>query len=466
MADFSVILQSPEVRAIVQTNALERAFHDALFPLQLFRAEAAPMPWPEGVGDTYIHSAPGLIAPNMKPLAPGVDPTPKSYALEQWESQLRQYSDTIDTHIPTSRQAIVDLFMRNAHQLAMQAAQSMNRVVRNKLYNAAESGWTVCDGAQTAVTTLRVKRLNGFTTSRNPSSVAGSRVRFAAVSSTNPLTVTIEGVGSASVIGYTPDNTDPFGDYGPGTLTLSAAVTVADRAYVKASDASVVTRVGGGNKVDDVGATDLPRLSDVRTVVSNFWKNNVPTHPDGLFHCHMDPESNAKVFDDTEFQRLLTGCPDHFTYKQFALGMMLNTVFVRNSECPSPQTVGDGTVGAGFTVDDPFAGEMYNNGNASTGLEMHRMLFTAAGGIVEMFQPQDSYVNEAGIVGKQSYTNVVNNGIEVYSDRILMVIRAPLNRLQDQVSCTWKFLGDWPLRTDAATGGAARFKRFGLIISG
>ena len=51
------------------------------------------------------------------------------------------------------------------------------------------------------------------------------------------------------------------------------------------------------------------------------------------------------------------------------------------------------------------------------------------------------------------------NGIDVFTERIGLIIRAPLNRLQDMVSTTWKFLGDWPTRTDGAVGDAAVFKR-------
>jgi hypothetical protein len=34
------------------------------------------------------------------------------------------------------------------------------------------------------------------------------------------------------------------------------------------------------------------------------------------------------------------------------------------------------------------------------------------------------------------------------------------------VSTSWKFIGDWPVRTDAATGGAARYKRFCTVMHG
>lgn len=465
MADFSVILQSPQVRAVVQDNLLERAFHDALFPGMLFRGEAVPIPHPGQSGDTQIFTAPGLMAPKMKPLRPGVDPDDSTYGYEQWQMTLATYADSIPTHMPTSDVAAVDLFMRNAHQLGLSAAQSLNRIVRNRMYGAALSGWTVCDGAQTAVTTLRVKRLNGLTRARNPSLPAGSTVRFDYVSSSNPLSVTILDTGGATtrnITGYTADN--PGDEVGPGTVTLSAAVTVVDRAYVKSIDATQIVRVGGGNSIDAIGSTDTVKLSDVRAVVTNFWQNNVPAHADQRFHAHTDPTNIAQFFDDPEFQRLNTSLPDYVIYRQFAVGEILNTVFFKNTECPIAQTVlpGDGVT---YSEDDPFPGELYATGVA-TGTPIHRVLFSAQGGIMEYYQDTDAYITEAGITGKIADPRISNNGIDVVSDRIKMIIRAPLNKLQDMVSTTWRFVGDWPARTDAATGSASRYKRFQCIESG
>lgn len=461
MPDFSVILQSPEVRSIVQENFLERAFHDALFPRLLFRGEAVPQAWPAGVGDTQLFSAPGLIPAKASPLAPGVDPQPTTYPVEQWQAQLQQYADTIDTHMPTSMTAIANLFLRNAQQLGLQAAQSLNRVVRNRMFNAALSGHTVTDGAFSGVAVIRVQRLNGFTRARNPNLTGASLVRFDLVSASNPLPIMVFDNGAFAafnVIAFTADT--PGDEVGPGTITLDSNVTnVLDRAAVLADDRARLVRVGGGNTIDAISASDIPTLADIRTAVAGFWQQNVPEHPDGRFHCHMDPISQALIFNDSEFQRLLTALPDYYMYRQFALGELLNTVFFRNSESPLTDTVIGGTT---FSQDDPFPGELVN----ATSVNIHRMLFTSQGGIYEYFSDLENLISEAGLTGKVADPRIVNNGIEVFSERIQLMIRAPLNRLQDQVATTWKFIGDWPTRTDAATGSAARYKRFVAIEHG
>jgi hypothetical protein len=84
----------------------------------------------------------------------------------------------------------------------------------------------------------------------------------------------------------------------------------------------------------------------------------------------------------------------------------------------------------------------------------------------EYYQDLSGLITEAGITGRVGEPKISNNGIEVFSDRIQLIIRAPLNRLQDLVSTSWKFIGAWPIRTDATTGDVARMKRVQCIEHG
>jgi len=464
MPDFSTISQAPEIRALVQENLLERAFHDALFPRLMFRAEAQPQSWPDNVGDAMVFTGTGLITPKMRPLTPGSDPGPSTYQSEQWSAQLQQYADSIDTHMPTSITAIANLFLRNAQQLGLSAGTSLNRMVRDRIGNASESGNTVADGAQGPLTTLRVKRLNGFTTARRPDLAAGSPVRFAAVSANNPLKIlTGAALTANTVVGFTPDTAGD--ELGPGVLTLSAAATVIDRDPVLALDRTSVVRIGGGTRTDDISSGDILTLAGLRTGVSRFWSQNVPEMPDGRFHAHIDPVAQNQIFSDAEFQRLLTSLPDYYMYKQFAIGEILNTVIFRDSENPTSDTVIGGDT-ATFSLDDPFAPELWSNGSASTGVPIHRVLMTGQSAIFEYYQDLSGLITEAGVTGKVGQPTINNNGIDVMCDRIQLIIRAPLNRLQDMVSTSWKFIGDWPVRTDVTTGDAARYKRVLSIESG
>lgn len=468
MPDFSVILQNPEIRDIVQERILERAFHDALFPRLLYRGEAAPEEWPANVGDSMVFTGVGLIKPKLKPLVPGQDPIPSDYEKEQWEATIQQWADTIDSHMPSSINAVASLFMRNAQQLGLNAGQVLNRLVRNRLFNAGLAGHTVTSAAVAASNSVPVQRLNGFTKARRPDLALGSPVRFDTVSAANPLAVQVFDTGAGdfvlrNVIAFVADTAGD--EEGPGTLTVDgAAVTMAARGAVIANDRTNLVRVGGGFSVDSIGSNDLIRLADIRSAVARFWQQNVPAHPDGRFHCHLDPTSQAQVFADPEFQRLLTALPDHYMYREFALGELLGTVFFRNSENPLAETVGDGDVTI-FDEDDPFAGELTSDGTAA-GVPVHRPLFTGQAAIYEYYQELSQLLTEAGVTGKIGEPSITNSGIDVFADRVQLIFRSPQNRIQDIVATSWKFIGDWPVRTDVTTGDAARFKRMVVIEHG
>lgn len=469
MVNFSTITQDPTVRALVQDGLLERAFHDALFPRLLFRAEADPQLWPNNVGDRMVFTGVGLVTPKLAPLIPGSDPNPSTYQAEQWDATLQMYADSIDTHMPTSIVAIANLFLRNSMQMGLSAGQSMNRVVRDRAYNAAMSGQTVATATQgSASTSIHVADINGFITARNPNLPAGSPVYFAPVSPSNPLSITMPAGTSSpntnTVVGYTPDNSGDI--YGPGTLTLGTAATWSARDPVLSVDQTFAVYVGGGNRVDSITSANVLTLSAIRSAVSRFWSMNVPEMPDGRFHAHVDPVAQAQVFGDPEWQRLLTALPDYYMYKQFAIGELLNTIFLRDSENPLPETVY--TVGGGrntqgtYSTLDPFGGELVN----PAGVRIHRTIFFGQGAIFEYYQDLGALITDAGITGKVGRATISNNGIEVNTDRIQLILRAPLNRTQDQVSTTWKFIGDWPVRTDATTGDVARYKRICQVVSG
>lgn len=465
MPDFSVIAQSPEVRALVQDGVLERAFHDSLFPSLLYRGEATPVLWPANIGDRQIFTGTGLLKKNQKPLVPGTDPTPKSFTAEQWEAVAQQYADSIDTHMPTSMMAIASLFYRNAQQLGLQAGQSLNGIVRNKMYNAGLSGWTVADGGQGPLNTIRVKRLNGFTRARRPDLPLGSPVQYSPVSANNPLPVHLFAGSDVTrnVVGFSADT--PGDEVGPGTITLDgAAVTVLDRAYIYSVNGTYMVRVGGGNSVDAIGSSDLFQLASIRAALARMRQDNVPAHTDGYFHCHLDPTSEAQIFADAEFQRLLTSLPDFYMYKQFGIGVLLGTIFVRNSESPIPETVVGGPT-ATYDTDDNFAGELFAGGTVA-GVRVHRPIFIGQSLLMEYHSDLANLITEAGVNGKVAEPRITNNGIDVFTERIQLIIRAPQNRLQDMVSTSWKFIGDWPVRTDGAVGSAPYYKRVVVVEHG
>ena len=87
----------PSVVELIQQGALERAFHDGLFPAMLFRAECQEEEWVANTGTEIFMSRPGLLAPVTTAIAAGQDPQPQTVNYEQWVARLARYGGTIDT---------------------------------------------------------------------------------------------------------------------------------------------------------------------------------------------------------------------------------------------------------------------------------------------------------------------------------------------------------------------------------
>lgn len=467
MPAFSVITQDPTIRALVQDGMLERAMHDALFPALLFRADVEPILYAGNVGDSRIFTGKGLLAPKTAPVVPGQDFTPSTVQYEQWQMYIQKFGDSIDTFMPNAIVDIANLFLENCATLGLGAGQSLNRVVRNYLYNAALAGHTVTDIGNSNSTSLHVVRLNGFTLARRPDLPLGSAVQFQAVSASNPLPIQVVNSSgttvNCNVIGFTPDT--PGDTVGPGVLLLDTAVTMAVRGTVNATNGTFLVRNGGGNSIDSItSGANLFLLQNIRSAIARFRQVNVRPQASGYYHCHLDPTSEGQIFNDAEFTRLLTALPDSFLYQDFAIGRLLGTIFIRNSECPVSTTVTGGLTAA-YNTTDQFGGEVYTLG-ATTGVPVHRPLFTGMEVIKEYYIDMNDMITEAGVTGKVGEAKVTADGIEVNTDRVQLILRSPLDRAQELVSATWKFLGGWAVRTDVLTGDIAAFKRMLVVEHG
>ena len=440
-----VVAFNPTLVNAIQDRTLVRVFREALFPRLLYRGEASPEMWAMALGQSQTFTRTGLIPPSTRPIAANQDPKPSGYNAEQWEATALQYGSTIDTHMPTSYVTLASLYLRNMHQLGLNAGQSLNRVVRDKVYNAYTSGNTVVRSVAGAGATFDVVSVNGFT-----------RVllngRPTPVSAVNPLPITIITGGVPTTFNVTAVALDVAGDeiHG-GTITVTPAHGgLAARDAVLASHRARVINSGGANTIDGIGSGDQFTVADIRASVAQLRRSNVAVHDDGKYHCHLDPDSESQIFGDNEFQRLNQSLPDHVHYREFALGELAGVIFYRNTEAPLSETV-DQNPETGFT----FAPELENVPGAGSPVSIHRVLFTGQGYIEEKYLDESRYISDAGIQGKIGEFAVVNNGIQVMTERIRLILRAPQDRFQQQTSTTWSWSGDWTLPTDS-TNPASR----------
>lgn len=441
---------------VVQDGTLERVFKDAAYPVLLYRMDAKPELWQENLGQTSIQTRAGLIPVTVSPLSPGNDPSVATYATEQWSVTAAQYGKTINTNMASSYVALASLFSRNVQQLGLNAGQTLNRLSRNKLFGAYLQGDTVGIGASASgQADITVSNIAGFTEVL----VDGQLVP---VSGSNPLAITFEGAEpTRNVIAAVPDT--PGATSGPGTLTVSANLTVgvADREGVYAATRSRVLRAGGGPTVDDIGASDLITPALIRSAVARLRSLNIPTHADGLYHCHLSPSAESALYETTEFQRLFTSMPGSSVYERLQLGDLYGVRFFRNSEAPSQTTVSStNTQGAGSAL---FAPELGSDVVNTSGQSVERTIITGGACLYEKYLDESRFISAAGVTGKIGNFTITNQGAAVVTDRIRLTMRSPLDALQQVVTSSWSWSGDFGVPSDSLTGDAARFKRAVVI---
>jgi hypothetical protein len=434
-------------------------------PRNLFRGEAAPVHQPGNAGDNFVFTGAGLMSPSPNPRNPKNEPAPKDYPKEQWSMQLHEYYDRCpDTHMPTSIVAIVNLLNENLAALGKNAGQTLDRAVRNRLYNAGLSGQTVAT-ANASSTTVALARLNGFTTSRRPDLSTGSPVQFQTVSSNNPLVIHYLHSGTVyttTVTGYTP--TFSGDEVGPGTITTADAVTITARDPVWTDDSSYIVRSGGGTSIDALTSTSTNAFTyDLyRQAIGRLEDMSVPKFADGYYHVHMNSYSKAQLFTSAEQRQLLTSLPDHYWFKKFTLGEVLGGIIFNDVQCPRKNTVIGGATNTyvGGEGGEMFGGETISSGSGT--LEVQRPIFVGAEAVFEYYNDLSGLTTEAGVcgvVGEFQPAQLTNNGVEINVDRVQVYIRAPVNVKGDIVTSIWRSIMDWPTRTDATTGDSARFKR-------
>lgn len=444
---------APSVVSAIQDRTLQRVFRDTLLPRFLYRLEATSELWPVNLGTNQTFTRVGTIPAVTRPGDPASDPAAATYGIEQWELTAAQWRNAIDTHMPTSYVTLASQYLRNIHQLGINAGQSINRVVRDTGYNSYVAGNTVTDqAALNGDTTVHVVNLNGFTK-------ALANGRPADVSSANPIGISIPSIGyTGQVTAAAPDTAGDL--IHGGTLTLSPALTanLPARSAVLADKRSVLVYSGGGTSIDDITPADQFALRDVRAMLSQLQFNNVPEHEDGFFHIHLDPFSQNQIFGDNEMQRLNQSLPDYVHYRRFVVGVLLGAAFYKNNESPYVGTVNE----------DPIVGHTtgFELTNAA-GVKIHRPIATGMGWIEEKYLDESKFMSEAGTTGKIGEFAVTNQGVQVMTERIRLVLRAPLDKLQQQTSSAWSISGGWVCPTDElAPNGVATFRRSVVAVHG
>lgn len=401
------------IRAIMQNGLLDRAFQDSLVPRFLFGQIADSEPWQGNLGDTKTFTRTGLLTPVTTAIT-GSDASAATYGVEQWSVTMDQYGNSVDTNMLQSAMTLANKFLRDAQTLGINAGQSINQVARNKLFSAYAGGRTWVTTGGTSDTSMIVQSVNGFTT------VMVNGVPTP-VSVSNPLNVTISGVANT----VTAVNT------GTSTLTLGTARVDVVGDYVVSSAAPYSVRTAARNTAYDATTADVATLALFRSAVARLRTANVPDIG-GYFVAHIDPTTESELFADADFKQALQGRVDSPVWRDLSIGRFAGIDWVRNTE--SPTLLG----GSGGNV------------------TVHRAIVLGGGALVAApFSDMGSLLGGTGVEDVPSI-RMVNGAPNV---EVALIVRPPQDRLQQNISTTWSWVGDFGVPSDSNSGDTALYKR-------
>lgn len=405
------------IRAIMQNGLLDQTFQDALVPEFFFPRLADSMPWQGNLGDTKTFTRKGLITPTTTPLAGADISSASTYAIEQWSVTMDQYGLSVDTNMLQSAMTLASKFLADVQQLGISAGQSLNRIARTKLYAAYAGGRTWCTTSGSSDTSIIVASTDGFTT------VLANGVPTP-VSASNPLTVTIAGVANT----VTGVNT------GTSTLTLGTARVDTAGDYVLSANAPTSVRTAARNSAYDITGTDTATLAMFRSAVTRLRKMNVPTSQGGYYTAHIPPDTEGELFADSDFKQALQGRVDSPVWRDLSIGRFAGIDWVRNNEIPTVTSNSGATVfrpivlGEGALVAAPFA---------------HSVDLLSGTGVEDV--PSIKMIDAAP------------------GTQVALIVRPPSDRLQQVISTSWAWTGDFGIPSDAQSGDAALYKRAVMV---
>lgn len=424
---------SASIQNILQPGFLIKSMEQALYPNLAYRESFTPFETPVHLGQTFTFTRKGLLPIVQSPLTRPADTdltsglTSQVSGKEQYSVTMNEYAQPVTTNLLTSSATIVDLFKENAEDLGLNAGQSLDVQSRRRGFLAYNGGRTYVTTAAGPTTSVALRNVAGF----DFLYVNGVPVTTS-VANPHPVTVTESGVPTTrNITAVTAGTLNTAEDTVPGTVTMSANVTVIVGDSVISNFAPDSIRPNNRSTAQQIIGTDIMTMKHLTEATARLRAKSVPKHDDGYYHAILDPLQVSQLWEDPAFQRAYQSLPESEEFRQGMAGVVGGVKIFESPQTPS--------------------------GNNQAGIKVNRAIITG-----KEFGFEARY---AGMAKWLSMSGLSATGTVMYSPdtHVALIVRTPLDVLQQVVTNTWSFIGDWVCATDSLVGGAQYYKR-GIVI--
>jgi len=460
----------PAVQDVIeQTGLLERLFHMALDAKLAYSRVADEEIFPNGIGETLTKTRPALypLSQAFTPINPsnnsGLDNglTDAFYTFEQYQIAISEWALSTTTNIMQDRTLIQRVFKQNYVQLGENAGRTIDATCAQYVHKAYDAGSTFALGTcANGGTSITVDNIYGFDYAFSATNSPGLPLP---VSVSNPITVNVydktTGAFKTSVVctgaaAASPNASTSFVGgiaYGAsGTLTLTAggwssgSATIAATDLLVSADGPYIVRPNSRTSRATLVAGDILTLKTIANAVARLRARNVPTLPSGNYACIIDPTLWPQLLSDTAFNYATMGQMGEGYFAKGLVNRTLGVEFIDSNMVPVFNTYASGAVTSAVTA---------------------RHAVVCGMGLLQKATFQGHI--EASSEARQ----MDNSDIKfIDRDKIALITRGPLDRLQEFVTQSWRWVGGFVAPTDYSstpliipTTDYARYKRAVVI---
>jgi hypothetical protein len=409
-----------------QNGFLARFFEEGLDSEAAFQHDCVVEMIPIRAGQSITKTRVGRTPPQISPLNPanvtGLDNglTASTPNMEQYTYNVNEYGGLKQLDLAEELAGISDQLKMLAHTNGVEAAQTVERLVKQTWFANYNTGntWVRGDLGSVTSSTLHVDDIRGFQfnyVNGQPEPVSSSNPLPVAEYGSQPQTFNVIGaVADSPTQSVYPSSNGITSDGISGVLTYNSA-SVGDPVSgdaIISSIAPVVLRPNNKLSTNALTTQDTLSVQLLQAAQTTLSQNAVPKHRDKTYHCYLDYHAFNELMADQQFQIMYASRGANPEYQNAQVFTIMGLTVIPTTEVYLQNAV--------------TAAGMQNLGTA----QVHRVLVTGAGGInIGHFSGLESFAERGDAVGHVSQIFMV--------DHIAHIVRSPIDNMGRQLSMAW-----------------------------